>query len=1288
MDSGYSSQSPLPLPRAKSPVSAPVGNAAVAGKKPVPLPRKTLLESGGGKKSMDDKKPIENKIKSNGFREDTLTKSYNTLTKSLKNEIKSASDSVQEKSKAVIESTKNVSARLEKSVRGILTRRPSTIVSSSPTAEEVQHKFERCQSLPGEEIFHSISFDSPLNLGDSKPEIINSDSDFEESAPPPSFPPPPLPDESLYDEVQSVKSNNSGGHSYENYTLPTSSSSVQSECGFHCGQVPIIKKLSVFQDSDSDKSLSSETTRSLAEERRSCQRSESWSFYHPVHVEQRPESESYENVVLQDNVKFSSVNNIYSLSPSIVATGSSEQDTITNKSSLNSDEVERPSSGSEEHSVIHSTISRPESTVSSLSVTNDLYNNWDPISRMKEISEANAQQREEQKKLLLPSKSVILEFDPLYENVMYSALEGEGAPKEYVEEFEDICQLPRYSTIESGNESDDEVLASLPIPPERVDSISQLSSSSASVKNIPNDVEYYLYHRTKDKQSGNIEIKPSFPDHSKKNVELISPSVDETDESASILDSQPSESPEREGSPKRRSNLVRWTSMKRAIKAVADGSNWSPGVIRRVSKGSAPSVKTDPEPLKQDLLERPAPDPSSVLIHSGFVFRSPSGGEKPKDFSRRWCKLREGKLIFSAEKDVGNGKDFISLDTISSIQMIRDKKTSNDGEEVYCMEISVFTKARTHLLGSPGTTERIIWMQKILESLTSVFPCKFTADYTRAGWCYLKEGVSGEWMASWILLHKRSLFYSQCNSKLKMIDLRKARCTDLNEGDKNSSCPRATEEGPYILVDTPDLAVYLQVDAARETKSWRQTIRAAAVDNGSNLCDQQLSRNDIPVIVEKCVNFVYAHGLMSEGIYRQSGANSKVTKLLTLFRNDAWAVQLSRQEYTEYDVANVLKRFFKDLPEPVFTSQLHKHLRNTVVLKCPEEEKLSVYRTQLEQLPQVNYVTIRLLLSHLYALHQQRERNFMPIENLAAIWAPTLMHVKNPIAAGEINWSRRESEVIGELIALYPKLFMVDHEEIARERRMQEVLEKFHNSTTQQHPQMAPPAGDLRIWIHVGVKDSSNCVQITVGPQLTAGEACISLCNKLKAPANKLCLMETILDGTLHRPLHHSERVLDSVLRWGYWDDVDCKNNCLVLAHNTLYEEITPLIKQSLPKSGELKFADQKSKSFKTYVFEFSQANLSYYKDKAGAQKLGEWRIEDIIWYFGYESKRNPHMRWAITFISKNNKVKRSKECPFFGCTIAGASREEQLKWVAAMLVGQYPHNELLPPPEPVNLLE
>lgn len=63
---------------------------------------------------------------------------------------------------------------------------------------------------------------------------------------------------------------------------------------------------------------------------------------------------------------------------------------------------------------------------------------------------------------------------------------------------------------------------------------------------------------------------------------------------------------------------------------------------------------------------------------------------------------------------------------------------SSDGEDVYCMEVSCSLRDKPHFLGSPGTTERRIWMQKLLESLTLVFSPRLTAEYIRAGWCFLK----------------------------------------------------------------------------------------------------------------------------------------------------------------------------------------------------------------------------------------------------------------------------------------------------------------------------------------------------------------------------------------------------------------------------------------------------------------------------------------------------------------------------------------------------------------------
>jgi hypothetical protein len=48
----------------------------------------------------------------------------------------------------------------------------------------------------------------------------------------------------------------------------------------------------------------------------------------------------------------------------------------------------------------------------------------------------------------------------------------------------------------------------------------------------------------------------------------------------------------------------------------------------------------------------------------------------------------------------------------------------------------------------------------------------------------------------------------------------------------------------------------------------------------------------------------------------------------------------------------------------------------------------------MEQLPPINYLTTRKLIGHLHFIHEQREKNLMPVENLAAIWGPTLMHIE------------------------------------------------------------------------------------------------------------------------------------------------------------------------------------------------------------------------------------------------------------------------------------------------------
>lgn len=64
---------------------------------------------------------------------------------------------------------------------------------------------------------------------------------------------------------------------------------------------------------------------------------------------------------------------------------------------------------------------------------------------------------------------------------------------------------------------------------------------------------------------------------------------------------------------------------------------------------------------------------------------------------------------------------------------------------------------------------------------------------------------------------------------------------------------------------------------------------------------------------------------MTEGIYRRAGSGTAVSELLAQFRKDAWAVQLT-DKYSEHDVATALKRFFRDLPEPLLISSKRQYL--------------------------------------------------------------------------------------------------------------------------------------------------------------------------------------------------------------------------------------------------------------------------------------------------------------------------------------------------------------------------
>ena len=106
-------------------------------------------------------------------------------------------------------------------------------------------------------------------------------------------------------------------------------------------------------------------------------------------------------------------------------------------------------------------------------------------------------------------------------------------------------------------------------------------------------------------------------------------------------------------------------------------------------------------------------------------------------------------------------------------------------------------------------------------------------------------------------------------------------------------------------------------------------------------------------------------------------------------------------------------------------------------------KKLGRYRNLVQLLPPINYNTLKKLMAHLVAISSHAGKNLMPNYNLGAIWGPSLLTVDS-MEASTFAQTSNESDVCRDLIDYYKILFDVPEEELKREAKISQVLEKIN----------------------------------------------------------------------------------------------------------------------------------------------------------------------------------------------------------------------------------------------------
>ncbi|XP_067012581.2 ralA-binding protein 1 isoform X2 [Anabrus simplex] len=143
---------------------------------------------------------------------------------------------------------------------------------------------------------------------------------------------------------------------------------------------------------------------------------------------------------------------------------------------------------------------------------------------------------------------------------------------------------------------------------------------------------------------------------------------------------------------------------------------------------------------------------------------------------------------------------------------------------------------------------------------------------------------------------------------------------------------------------------------------------------------------DIPLVVRDCIDYVQENGLNMESIYKLSGIKSKVQNLRRQY-NLRETVSLA--EYEPPVVTSLLKQFFRELPEPLLTTDLLARFEEAAAANEVGTREADL-QALVEQLPTCNRHLLGWLMVHLDCITIHEKVNKMNAQNLAISLSPVL----------------------------------------------------------------------------------------------------------------------------------------------------------------------------------------------------------------------------------------------------------------------------------------------------------
>ncbi|XP_013931963.1 PREDICTED: stAR-related lipid transfer protein 13-like isoform X1 [Thamnophis sirtalis] len=151
----------------------------------------------------------------------------------------------------------------------------------------------------------------------------------------------------------------------------------------------------------------------------------------------------------------------------------------------------------------------------------------------------------------------------------------------------------------------------------------------------------------------------------------------------------------------------------------------------------------------------------------------------------------------------------------------------------------------------------------------------------------------------------------------------------------------------------------------------------------------QRTGQPLPQSIQQALRYLRNNCLDQVGLFRKSGVKSRIQALRQM--NESSPENVSYEDQSAYDVADMVKQFFRDLPEPLLTSKLGETFLH-IYQYVPKEQQLRAVQAAIMLMSDENREVLQTLLCFLNDVTSVEE-NQMTSMNIALCLAPSLFHL-------------------------------------------------------------------------------------------------------------------------------------------------------------------------------------------------------------------------------------------------------------------------------------------------------